>query len=319
MLLTQITVLKAVEGGSILVRQNHITRTHPQKLDSLETMAAAATNSSIFPLFPRLCPELRNQIWRDALPDRIGPALYSYKKGSWCPRRLTESDEEYDPDDDESNLNFEYRHDLLDNVQYDLPLVFVSREARGIALAWVRQQGIETRSREDRRYPVFERSFDSMRDALYISLDTWGDFLNEQYDRQGEPDLLFKLVNVVADITYIAVPEVLLRSEIGSLYEMIWLFPRIEVLFIIIDAPPNLQRADNEMNMQRRWELESTQGGSFFWNLDSGSFDSGNSEYIGHEAIYRLIEKANKEGLGRELAYHQIRRFEVRPVIAVGR
>lgn len=282
-------------------------------------MAAAATNSSIFSLFSSLCPELRTQIWRDALPDGIGPALYSYKKGCWCPRRLIESDEGYDPNNDELNLNLEFRHDLLDNIQYHVSLVFVNREARGIAMAWVRQQGLKIQPREDRQGLVFVRSFDPMHDALYIALDRWEDFLNEHYDRQAEPDLLLKLVNVVTNITYIAVPEALLRSETSSLNEMIWLFSRIEVLFIIVDAPPDLQCADNDIKVQRRWELESTQGGSFLWNLDSGGFDLGNSEHIGDKTLYRLIEEANKQGLGRELTYHHIHRFEIRPVFAVGR
>jgi hypothetical protein len=32
------------------------------------------------------------------------------------------------------NLILEFRHDLLDQVQVEAPLVFVNREARGIAL-----------------------------------------------------------------------------------------------------------------------------------------------------------------------------------------
>ncbi len=282
-------------------------------------MAAVATNSSVFSLFSSLCPELRTQIWRDALPEGIGPALYSYKKGCWCPRRLIESDEGYDPNNDELNLNLEFRHDLLDNVQYDVPLVFVNREACGIALAWVRQQSIEIRPRKDRQHPVFVRPFDPTSDVLYVAFDKWDDFLTEQYDRQSEPDLFEKLVNIEANITYIAVPEALLRSETSSLNEMIQLFSRIEVLFIIVDAPPDLQCADNDIKVQRRWELESTQGGSFLWNLDGGGFDSGNSEPIGDKTLYRLIEEANKQGLGRELTYNHIRKFEIRPVFAVGR
>lgn len=143
-----------------------IIYTQLHELDFPKTMAVVATNSSIFPLFSSLPPELRNQIWRDAVPDKVGPALYFYRNGYWCPRRLSKSDKGYDPEKDENNLNFEYRHDLLDDAQFEVPLVFVNLEARGIALAWVREQGIEIRFCENRQHPIFVRPCDPMRDAL---------------------------------------------------------------------------------------------------------------------------------------------------------
>jgi len=278
-------------------------------------MAAAATNSSTFPLFSSLPREQRNQIWRDALPDNVGPALYFYRKGCWCPRRLSKSDEGYDPENDELNLNFEFRYDLLDDIQFEMPLVFVNREARGIALAWVREQGIEIRPREDRQYTVFVRPFDPMRDALYITLDKWDDFLREPDDRLFQPDLFEQPVGIESDLTRIAVPEALLRSEVATLPEMFQYFFNLKVLFIIVDGSAV---RDSDVKVQRRWEFESTQGRAFFWADDRGGFDSGNSEYIGDEALYRLIEEANK-GLGEELAKNHISSFEIRPVFAVRR
>lgn len=279
---------------------------------------AAAEDPIMFPLFSSLCAELRNQIWHDALPDVIGPTLCFYKKGCWCPQRLTESDEGYDHDNADLNLNFVFRHDLL-NVQYDVPLFFVNRGARGIALAWVHEQGIELDPDQDRQHPVFVRPFDPEIDVLYVADDSWDDFLTEHYDRQAEPDLFDKLVNIVPNLTHLAVSEALLWRDADSLTEMIWLFSGIEVLYFIIDAPPELQYADNDMKVQRRWELESTQGGSLFWNPNIGGFNIEDSQDTGHEALYRLIEEASKQGLGRELAFRSNYRYEIRPVIAVAR
>jgi len=90
------------------------------------------------------------------------------------------------------------------------------------------------------------------------------------------------------------------------------------VLFIIVDTQPDLQSADNDMKVQRRWELESIQGEAFFWNNDRGGFDFRDSENIGDEALYRLLGEANK-GLGEEVVKNHIRSFEVRPVFAVRR
>ena len=113
-------------------------------------------------------------------------------------------------------------------------------------------------------------------------------------------------------------PEALLWSEVTILSEMSRYFFHLEVLFIIVDAQPDLQSADNDMKVQRRWEFESTQGGAFFWNDNRGSFDFGDSEYIGDEALYRLIEGVNK-GLGEGFTKNDIRSFEIRPGFTVRR
>lgn len=281
-------------------------------------MTAAATNSSTFPLFTSLPGELRDQIWRDALPDKVGPALSFYKEGCWCFRRLSESDEGYDIENNENNLNFEFRHDLLDDIRFEIPLVYVNREARDLAFAWIREQGIEIRPRRNRPYPVFVRPFNPMRDALYVALDKWDDFLCEPDDRLLQPDLFDQLVDTKSDLTHIAVPIALLRSEATSLPEMFRHLFNLKVLLIIVDPQPDLQSADTDVKVQHRWDFESTQGGAFFWNDDRGGFDSANSEYIGDETLYRLIEEVTR-GLGEGLANDHIRSFEIRPVVAVRR
>ena len=275
-------------------------------------MAAAATNSPTLSLFPGLPRELRDHIWRDALPDTVGPAFYFYRRGCWCPRRLSESDKVYDPANDESNLYFEFRHDLLDDVQFEMPLVFVNREARSIALAWIREHGIDLRPRKGRHYPVFVRRFDPARDTLYVALDRWDDFLREPDDRLSQPDLFGQLVDVKADLTRIAVPEALLRREVDTLPEMLRNFFRLRVLSIIVGAPPALQSADDDVKVRQRWEFRSARG-AFFWDGDRGGFDFGDGEDIGDEALCRLIEEANR-GLGEALAKEHIRSFEIRPV-----
>ena len=95
-------------------------------------------------------------------------------------------------------------------------------------------------------------------------------------------------------------------------------FSQLEVLFIIVDTQPDLQSTDNEMKVQRRWELESMQGEAFVWNHDRGGFYFRDSKNSGDEALYKLLGEANK-GLGEELAKYLVRRFEVQPVFAVRR
>lgn len=278
-------------------------------------MAATATSSSTFLHFSSLPSELRNRIWHDALPDKDEPALCFYKKGCWCPRHLSESDEEYDPDG-MCNLEFEFRHDLLDHVQVEVPLFFVNREARGIALAWVREQGIALRFCKDRQCYYFVRSFDPMYDTLYLALDRWNDFCFEPDGRLFEPDLLGQMVHHKGQtIPRIAVPEALLPSEAAALSEILESYFYPAVLFIIIGAQPDMQLNDEDTRM-RRWELGSTRGRAFFWNNGHRGFDFGEGECIGDEALYRRIEEASKE-LAERLAETSNRVFEIRPVLAV--
>ena len=284
-------------------------------------MVSTPTNSSTFPLFSRLPLELRDQIWRDALPENVGPALYPYRKGCWCPRRLSKSDKGYDSENDENNLNLEFRHDFLYDIHFELPLVSVNREARALALAWAREQGVTKRPRDDGRAPVFVRSFDPMRDALHVSLDKWDDFLSEPDDRLFEPDLSGQLVDIKSDIRRIAVPEALLRNELTSvawLADIFQYFFNVNVLFVVVDPQPDLQSTDDDPRVQQRWEFEKTQGAAFIWDDERGGFDSEGSEDVGDDALHRLIEQTNEE-LGEELSKKSIHSFEIRPVFAVRR
>lgn len=113
-------------------------------------MAAATTATATFPKFQKLPRELRDQIWQDSLPEKDKPALFSWKKGCWCPRRLQKYEPQWEPNED-LNLIFETCYGLLDHVQVEVPLFFVSWEARGIALAWMRKQNIALRFRKDKQ------------------------------------------------------------------------------------------------------------------------------------------------------------------------
>ena len=115
-----------------------------------------------------LSPELRDQIWHNTLPDIRRPALYFYKKGYWRTRPLLPSEEGYDHEHNDWNLNLDFRHDLLDDFQFELPLLFVNPEARHIGVAWIFRHGIEIRTREDRPSPIFVSPFDLIQDVLYI-------------------------------------------------------------------------------------------------------------------------------------------------------
>lgn len=272
--------------------------------------------SAVFSLFPSLPAELRIQIWRDALPDKVGQALYFYKKGCWRPRHLTEADANYNPHDDELNLVFEFHHEFLDDVQLVIPSFFVNREARGITLTWIHSQGIKIQFYKERQCLTFARSFNPKYDTLYVPLEKWDEFIIEPYDRLEEPDLFNRAVECPGpQITRIAVPQALLQHKVNPLADFFEWYNHLDMLFIIIDTPPDLQPEDNDTGVQQQWELKSTQGATFSWNHDRGVFVGGCDD-ISDQALYKLIQGAS-DGLGEKLADNHKRSFEVHPGFAV--
>jgi hypothetical protein len=138
-------------------------------------MAAVATSSLIFTLFSTLPAELRNAIWRAALPDAMEPALVSFRPGCW--RKAGPEDH---PD-------LMFRHDLL-NVHIAMPLAFVNREARSIALVWARKHGLTAQTRKD-QYPTFVRRFEPTVDALHLGPGQLTNLVDEVVNQVTSPDL----------------------------------------------------------------------------------------------------------------------------------
>lgn len=276
------------------------------------TMAAVATNLSKFPRFTNLPPELRYLIWRWALPHDVGQVLFPYRKGCWCPRHLSESDEAYT---EWCNTAFEFRHDLLDPVQIYMPLVFVNQESRAVALAWAREMGIQMRFQRNKQSFVFVHQFDPVRDVLYVPLDKVDEFIHEPIDRQFEPDLFGRMLDVQPNVRHIAVPEALLQSDPAALCEIFDLFYYPRMFFIIIDTEPDWN--ESSMNVHQRWELDALQGKGFFWNSEHGRFDCGIGFSIGDETLYQRIGRAINALGSLFMRSHLVDGFEVRPAFSV--
>jgi hypothetical protein len=174
-------------------------------------MATAAANTSIFHPFTRLISELRDLIWHAALPDEVGPVLYFYKPGGWTPLSIS-------PECVSPNLHLEYHHDVLDAVQVEMPLFFVNREARYIALAWMQKHNIKMRVYGPKygqvQSPVFVRPFNPVHHALYITVDQWIGFNSEPYDQCSEPDMIKKnFCPHPAKVTSMVLPKALFQDK----------------------------------------------------------------------------------------------------------
>ena len=194
-------------------------------------MVATAIDSAVsFPLFSCLPLELRLQIWRDALPHIIRPAIHFFQKGCW--------DRQLSP----PNNEFKYGLGLLDIFQFEMPVFFVNREARDVVWAWIRKHGIKTRAHEDRRSilvcppspifvypppPIFVCPFDPIRDVLYVALDKWDEFSSVPYDLRKQMKFPEKhIATKTAFVTRIAVPEALFRRNVAAdLVDMLVICP----------------------------------------------------------------------------------------------
>ncbi|OBT88500.1 hypothetical protein VE02_03468 [Pseudogymnoascus sp. 03VT05] len=230
----------------------------------MSSVAIPPTAPFTFTRFSKLPPELRNQIWNDALLTKDRPALFPYQDGCWHPIYLSESDEGYIANTD--NIRLEFNSDLLEPIPIEIPVCLVNREARDAAIAWAHRQGARIISLGDMQRHVFGRLFDNEQDTLYVGLSNFADFFVEPYNRLAEPDLFGRIVGSGPSLRFIAVPEALLERMPGALEEMFEWFRGLEVIFIIVNAHHGIAA-------QQRWELESAQGKALLYDQSQRRFD----------------------------------------------
>ncbi|PYI31918.1 hypothetical protein BP00DRAFT_301720, partial [Aspergillus indologenus CBS 114.80] len=194
-----------------------------------------------FTYFPLLPGELRNRIWRVALSSLINDTFrrqrlchYRPHRGYWDPRRLTPRDPEYDRDNEDLNLAFEFHHDRLDPVVVCVPFVAVSREARGLVLPLLRESGWDDRTRT----VLFTHPVDPLQNPLYIPLNHIEAFLTEPWDRLFQPDLDNRQVSRPAPaMRRLALPATALVAQAGNpgvVTEVMCEFYRTEQVFLVV-------------------------------------------------------------------------------------
>lgn len=227
--------------------------------------------SKKFPLFPALPPEIRLQIWREALGE-VAPALYKWKPGCFQPRSLVKDDcKGYQP---ESTLVLEFRHNMLGTRRFKAPVVSVNREAREVAFCWALERGIIVQPAEQpsrhgqmRNYapPILARYFEPACDVLYVPFERWDDFFAEHLLRPMEDDMADESYTDRCHIRAIAFPETLLQRDREDchtrLSDLFDAFSYVEVLYAIVDPQPKLSPL-------WRCEVETAQGWGLVWKKD---------------------------------------------------
>ncbi|KAI0468178.1 hypothetical protein F4859DRAFT_216941 [Xylaria cf. heliscus] len=239
-------------------------------------MGEAETRNTTFPLFSNLPPELRNQIWQDALPNRVGAGLYFYKQGCCGPEWVSTLDGGSDHERSTRTMVLEFQHSLLDDARFDIPLAFVSREARSIALAWAEEQGLKVCSSANG--PIFLCPFNPRRDVLYIAPDQWDGFLRDHIELWFGFGLIEQDPEIRSHLERVALPQSLLRSEFSTLLGLFNHYHDLKTLYIVADAPTRvdlpLGGKNDKTEIQQRWELALPQSVEAFvasgtWKSDS--------------------------------------------------
>lgn len=303
-----------------------------------------------FSAFSRLPTELRRLIWNYALPGRIGATLHFFKsKNTWGSRDVTVGEEHYEADREGFQKLLEFQLGLLDNeVQFDMPLLSVNSEARALALAWIREQGIITtpskptkfknsqpgrRKRADLPVLSGRRPFCASRDALYVPYTHWISFLASSVDPNFPSGTFF---GVSSDLEILAIPEDSMDDNTNNPQEIFEDHPNLRSLLVVMGTKPNYSPPYSDDNdnarlrdavsnghpadsmAHERWEYESLVKGSFIWQPDQERllFDGTVSADEIPDRVHRMIEKATTE-LKLSLREACISNFEIRPVTAI--
>lgn len=212
----------------------------------------------MFTLFPRLPPELRDEIWHHALSEPRQPGICQWKPGCWIPKYLTAEDHDWS-DDDPNNIRLEFRYDKL-GTPVHIPIVDVNQEARRVALSWARDNNIRNRYKNG-KYD-FRRRMDNDRDTVYFPSNMIDAADIEALSRGAQPDLIEKNHTVATYITSLAIPARFLRTSDWTPDTWEW-HENLEKIYVIVGKQPD---------RKGQWEIDMTRGTSLFWTRETGKF-----------------------------------------------
>jgi hypothetical protein len=131
----------------------------------------------------------------------------------------------------------------------------------------MREKGIEVQFDKRKQFHIFVRPFNPLRDVFYIPVNKFKAFCHEPWDY--DLDVSIDPPFFQADVKYVALIESLLRSD--TFDELALRFPRLEVLFVAVDA--QVEGKGDDDKCRGRWELQDPQGKALVYKPDMRKFE----------------------------------------------
>ncbi|CAH0021933.1 unnamed protein product [Clonostachys rhizophaga] len=241
-----------------------------------------------FHLFPNLPPELRHQIWLNALPT-LKPSIHFYHRGCWRHQPLDPSDEDYGLDDEGPPVSF--RLELVKKTWLEVPMVYVNHESRQATLKWAEQHGLPLCSLPDTERLVFLRSFNTNIDALGVPYEEWENLILELTDLLSEPDLINQIVTPISAIKSFILSERMLKSCVSELGDLFDVYGGATI-YIIDGEMPELDAASSATGLLQSWEYEPSGGKGWRWDPEQRRFAVQENTQIRSPTLYALMEEA---------------------------
>jgi hypothetical protein len=205
-------------------------------------------------------------------------------------------------------------------VPVSIPLAFVNREARSIALAYIRDLGLKKRRVDGESDPVFTRSFDRLKDAVYMDPTQLNAILLEADERLHKDDMVGQHVSIWSEFRRIAMPYASLASGDTMQYigELEFHYCSVDGLLVVVDGGEGLEKGE-------ACGFESARGPAYFWRRDDQVFrrweegDGENGSVVGvdlGEIVCTEDVRLAFSGVGPRFGCGQSS-FMVRPVNAI--
>lgn len=258
---------------------------------STSDLAVSAAGTQTFHPFPRLPPELRLQIWRDALPEKDSPAFTPYQSSGWT---LVPASEAMHANNPRHIVEWKFHPESLDKIRVKIPLANVNYEARHVAIEWAHKQGIEVLFHGYRECVVFLRPFDPMRDVIWISEDAFEIFTNDCWGVHPSDGPQASHVSHPCKVGQFALPEsvVMDGDSLYSLYSAIATFDGDVVMYIVAGEKPNpTAMFVDHTKVQPRWELcDAQEGEAFVWDRNNKRFEAkGGPRILQYDSYQRVL------------------------------